>query len=146
MTLLVSPTTYILASLHSHTSHTSTLSHLAWEFEKPFIISFITLHFIQPKINELSSQLWSNKVAAKKAQKKILMLQQDSSPWPLPYPIPVQRSELVLFCHHGGCGFESCRSLHITLHTMIKFRKSGNVTLYNSVRIITRAAYGGSES
>ena len=62
MTLLVSPTTYILASLHSHTSHTSHISrittlphtHLAWEFEKPFIISFInTPRFIQLKINEL---------------------------------------------------------------------------------------------
>ena len=46
MTLLVSLTSYVLASLHSHTSHVShiftitTLPHLAWEFEKPFIISF----------------------------------------------------------------------------------------------------------
>ena len=66
MTLLVSLTTYILASLHSHTSHISRIttlphSHLAWEFEKPFIISFITLRFIQPKIKELISfwRFWS---------------------------------------------------------------------------------------
>ena len=32
--------------------------HLAWEFEKPFIISFITLRFIQPKINELFLSLF----------------------------------------------------------------------------------------
>ena len=61
MTLLVSLASYILASLHLHTSHASHIFtittlphyHLAWEFEKPFIISFITLPFIQPKINGL---------------------------------------------------------------------------------------------
>ena len=53
MTLLVSLASYILASLHLHTSHAShiftitTLPH--------FIISFITLRFIQLKINELFS-------------------------------------------------------------------------------------------
>ena len=55
MTLLVSLASYMLASLHLHiyNNNTSTLYHLTWEFEKPFIISFITLRFIQPKINEL---------------------------------------------------------------------------------------------
>ena len=52
-------------SLHSHTSHTSrvfividfltyTMYHLTWEFQKIFIIYVITLHFIDPKINELA--------------------------------------------------------------------------------------------
>ena len=58
MTLLVSLASYILASLHSHTTHiynNNTFTHycLACEFKKPFIISFITLRFIQLKINEL---------------------------------------------------------------------------------------------
>ena len=38
---------------HIYNNNTSTLYHLAWEFKKPFIISFITLRFIQPKISEL---------------------------------------------------------------------------------------------
>ena len=62
MTLLVSLASYIPSLLtfahfsrftHIYNNNTSTLYHLAWEFEKPFIISFITLPFIQPKINEL---------------------------------------------------------------------------------------------
>ena len=63
MTLLVSLASYILASLHLHTSHaiahihnncSFSLHHLTWEFKKPVTISFITLRFIQPKIiNEL---------------------------------------------------------------------------------------------
>ena len=61
MTLLVSLASYILASLHSHTSHTtyiynnntSSLYHLTWEFKKPFIISFIMFCFIQPKIKTI---------------------------------------------------------------------------------------------
>ena len=61
MTLLVSLASYILVSLHSHTSHASHIFtittlphyHLAWKFEKPFMISFIMLRFIQLKINEL---------------------------------------------------------------------------------------------
>ena len=54
-----------LTSLHTHTWHFSrfthiynnhpfSLYHLAWEFQKPFIISLICLIcFIRPKINEL---------------------------------------------------------------------------------------------
>ena len=38
---------------HIYNDNTSTHYHLAWEFEKWFFISFITLRFIQPKINEL---------------------------------------------------------------------------------------------
>ena len=33
--------------------YTFSIYHLTWEFKKPLIISFITLHFIQLKINEL---------------------------------------------------------------------------------------------
>ena len=65
MTLLVSLASYILVSLHLHTFHAShiftitTLHTLSSRlgFEKPFIISFITLRFIQPKINELFSRV-----------------------------------------------------------------------------------------
>ena len=63
MTLLVSLASYVYTSIltfahfsrftHIYNNNTSTHYHLAWEFEKPFIISFITLRFIQPKINEL---------------------------------------------------------------------------------------------
>ena len=60
MTLLVSLASYILTSVltfahftHIYNNNTSTHYHLAWKFEKPFIISFITLCFIQLKINEL---------------------------------------------------------------------------------------------
>ena len=59
MTLLVSLASHILNVLtfahfscfrHIYNNNTSTLYHLAWEFEKPFIISFVRLRFIQPKI------------------------------------------------------------------------------------------------
>ena len=43
--------TYFTHIYNNNTPH----SHLAWESKKPFIISFITLCFIQPKINELST-------------------------------------------------------------------------------------------
>ena len=43
-----------------YNNHTFTLYHITWELKKPCIISFITLHFIQPKINELIILLaWS---------------------------------------------------------------------------------------
>ena len=66
MTLLVSLASYILSVLtfahfshftHIYNNETSTLYHFAWEFKKPFIISFITLHFIQLKINELFAKI-----------------------------------------------------------------------------------------
>ena len=38
---------------HIYNNYTFTVYHLAWEFKKPFIISFIMLCFIQLKINEL---------------------------------------------------------------------------------------------
>ena len=63
MTLLVSCASYILASLHSHTSHIftiTTLSHSTSPLEIQetiymyYIISFTALRFIiKPQINEL---------------------------------------------------------------------------------------------
>ena len=45
---------YFSQPLHTYLQrNTFTLYHLAWELKKPFITSFIMLHFIQPKINEL---------------------------------------------------------------------------------------------
>ena len=54
--------THFSQSSHIFTiTNTFTLYYLAWKFKKPFIISFITLHFIQPKINELFIVLLSEK-------------------------------------------------------------------------------------
>ena len=44
---------YFSCYTHIYNNNTFTLYHLAWEFEKPFIISFTALRFIQPKINGL---------------------------------------------------------------------------------------------
>ena len=46
--------------LHVLYMYTFTLDHLAWEFKKPFIISYIMLYFIQPKVKgTIFFQCWS---------------------------------------------------------------------------------------
>ena len=47
-----------------YNNHTFTLYHLTWELKKPCIISFIILHSIQPKINELIILLAWNPIQA----------------------------------------------------------------------------------
>ena len=52
--LYTSILTFAHPSCFTHVyNNTFSLYHFTWEFKKPFLISFITLHFIQPKINGL---------------------------------------------------------------------------------------------
>ena len=87
MTLLVSLASYMLASLHLHiyNNNTSTLYHLTWEFEKPFLISFITLCFIQPKIKEpftaKNKSNWTAKTSKSSVQLKSKDHSNESSHW-----------------------------------------------------------------
>ena len=55
--------THFSCFTHIYKHYTFSLCHLAWESKKPFIISFIRLHFIQPKQTSLVAGLYITEIA-----------------------------------------------------------------------------------